>query len=128
MVHVALHTISDTSGFPVTTSAGLERGDQMCEWTKKMDQMTSVTGQGNNRVVYTNNKTVTLFLFHTFILTFLSFPFLKKKNYCTELNLCIIPLFNYEMIEKRKRGRGEKKKSNKSLKPPDCTEKIELKT
>lgn len=48
-----------------------------CVRGQKMDKMTSVTWQGNNRVVNTNNKTVTLFSFQTFIFDF--FVFLKKK-------------------------------------------------
>lgn len=48
-----------------------------------MDKMTSVTGQGNNRVVYTNNKTVTLFSFHTFILDF--FCLFKEKKITVQI-------------------------------------------
>lgn len=68
-VHVKLQTISDTSG--------IHRGGVKCASGQKMEKMTSVTGQDNNRVVYTNNKTVTLFSFHTFIFDF--FVLLKKK-------------------------------------------------
>ena len=48
-----------------------------CASGQKMDKMTSVTGQGN-RVVYTNNKIVTLFSFHTFVFDFF-FLFQEKK-------------------------------------------------
>lgn len=54
-----------------------------CASGQEMDKMTSVTGQSNNRVVYTNNKTVTLFSFHTFILDF--FVFLKKKKITVQI-------------------------------------------
>lgn len=72
--------------------------------------MVSVTGQGNNRAVYTNNKTVTLFLVQTFIWTFV-FSVLKRKKkllYRTK-SMHNSPFYLYsEMIKKRKRGKREK--------------------
>lgn len=100
-----------------------DRGGQM--WSgHKTDKMIAVTGQGNNRVVYTNNKTVTI-LSSNFYLDFCLFHLKEKKNYCTELNLCIIRLFTSTLRWSRKK-KGEEGKKFKSLKP-DRTEKRELK-
>lgn len=118
-VNIKLHTISDKWN-PRDEHFG-QTGDR---GGHKTDKMISVTRPGNNRVVYTNNKTVTLFLVQTYLDFFCLFCLKeKKKNYCTELNLCIIRLFTSTLRWSRKGGRGKKFKSLK----PDCTEKRELK-
>lgn len=73
--------------------------------------MISVTGQGNNRVVYTNNKTVTLFLVQTYLDFFCLFcPKEKKKLLYRTKSMHNSPFYLYsEMIKKEKGGGGRKK-------------------
>lgn len=76
-----------------------------------MDKMTSVTGQGNNRVVYTNNKTVTLFSFHTFILDFFCL-FKEKKLLYRSKSMHNSPFQLYSEMIKKKKGEEEKSLTN----------------
>lgn len=99
---------------------------------------TGINGQTdrlNSGGLYKHNKTVTLFLFLIlFYFSFFVFSFLKKKADCTELNLCLLRVFQLCSSDgKERNGKSEtsiKKKMPKQqiIKTSNSTPKGEFKT